>query len=243
MFEQSILASAPAARKTGAVIASFAAQILGVGVLICVPLIYSDVLPHVKLSLPLARPVAAPAPAPAAKSPTQPAVTAGLHTSSAPTRFRIPDRGAVASTLLGATALDPEGAPAFSGPVGAAPGIATVPSLPAPAKSRPPVVVDSPEAPAAPIPVGGNVQAAKIIKRIIPLYPPIALQTRVSGTVRLTGVIAKDGTVQKLQVISGNPVLVQAALDAVRQWVYQPTFLNGQPVEVIAPIDIIFSLQ
>ena len=55
--------------------------------------------------------------------------------------------------------------------------------------------------------------------------------------------IAKDGTVQRLQVVSGNPFLARAALDAVRQWVYSPTLLNGEPVEVIAPIDVIFTLQ
>jgi protein TonB len=66
---------------------------------------------------------------------------------------------------------------------------------------------------------------------------------RISGTVQLLGIIAKDGTIQKLQVLSGHPLLRQAAIDAVSQWVYRPTILNGQPVEVEAPIDVIFNLS
>ena len=75
------------------------------------------------------------------------------------------------------------------------------------------------------------------------MYPRPASQFRISGTVHLLGIIANDGTIQKLQVLSGHPLLRQAALDAVSQWVYRPTVLNGQPVEVKAPIDVIFILS
>jgi protein TonB len=94
-----------------------------------------------------------------------------------------------------------------------------------------------------PLRVGGNVQAARIINRIQPVYPPLARQTRISGTVRLHAVISKDGTIKELEVMSGHPLLQQAALDAVRQWRYQPTLLNGEPVEVDTTIDVIFSLN
>ena len=90
--------------------------------------------------------------------------------------------------------------------------------------------------------VGGNVQAARLINKVQPLYPPLARQTRISGTVKLHAIIGKDGTVQRLEVQSGHPLLVQAAQDAVRQWRYQPTLLNGEPVEVDTEIDVIFSL-
>ena len=93
------------------------------------------------------------------------------------------------------------------------------------------------------IKVGGNVTAARILNRTTPIYPPLARQTRISGTVRLHAIIAKDGTVQQLEVLSGHPLLVQAALDAVRQWRYQPTLLNGEPVEVDTTVDVIFSLN
>jgi len=90
---------------------------------------------------------------------------------------------------------------------------------------------------------GGQVQAASLINKVTPQYPPLARQTRISGTVRLHAIIAKDGSVQELNVISGHPLLVQAALDAVRQWRYRPTLLNGEPVEVDTTVDVIFSLN
>jgi TonB family protein len=90
--------------------------------------------------------------------------------------------------------------------------------------------------------VGGNVQAAHLANRVQPIYPPLARQTHVSGTVKLHAIIGKDGAVEQLQVISGHPLLVQAALDAVKQWRYQSTLLGGEPVEVDTEIDVIFSL-
>jgi len=98
-------------------------------------------------------------------------------------------------------------------------------------------------APPKRITVGGLVQQAKIIHQPIPVYPPLARQARISGVVRLEGVIARDGTIQQLRAVSGHPLLIPAALDAVRKWVYQPTLLNGEPVEVIAPIEVIFNLN
>jgi periplasmic protein TonB len=90
---------------------------------------------------------------------------------------------------------------------------------------------------------GGNVQAAKLVNKVQPQYPPLARQTRISGTVRLHAIIGKDGSVQSLTLESGHPLLVQSALDAVRQWRYQPTLLNGEAVEVDTTIDVIFSLN
>lgn len=94
-----------------------------------------------------------------------------------------------------------------------------------------------------PIRVGGNVQHARIIKNVPPIYPEDARQAGISGTVRLHAIIAKDGKVKDLELVSGHPLLAQAALDAVRQWTYQQTLLNGVPVEVDTTIDVIFSLN
>ena len=94
-----------------------------------------------------------------------------------------------------------------------------------------------------PIRVGGNVQSARSIKRVPPVYPVEARQAGISGTVRLHVIIAKDGTIDQLELVSGHPLLAQAALDAVRQWTYQPTLLNGKPVEVDTTIDVVFSLN
>ncbi len=91
--------------------------------------------------------------------------------------------------------------------------------------------------------VGANVQAARIIKRVAPVYPEEARMAHVSGTVRLHVIIGKDGRVKDPEIISGHPLLQDAALHAVRQWVYQPTLLNGDPVEVDTTIDVIFQLN
>jgi protein TonB len=108
-------------------------------------------------------------------------------------------------------------------------GMGTAPPPPKPTQSR--------------IKQGGNVTAAMLVNRIQPVYPPLARQTRISGTVRLHAIIGKDGSVQQLEVQSGHPLLVQSALDAVRQWRYRPTLLNGEAVEVDTTIDVIFSLN
>ena len=91
--------------------------------------------------------------------------------------------------------------------------------------------------------LGGTVAAARIIKKLSPVYPPLARQTRIQGTVRLHVILSKDGSVQQLEVLSGHPLLVQSAMDAVRQWKYQPMLLNGEPVEVDTTIDVIYSLN
>jgi len=90
---------------------------------------------------------------------------------------------------------------------------------------------------------GGNVTRANLINKVDPVYPKDARKEHISGTVRLHLIIAKDGTVQQLEVVSGHPLLVQAAIDAVRQWRYRPTQLNGNPVEVDTTVDIIFQLN
>ena len=86
-------------------------------------------------------------------------------------------------------------------------------------------------------------QKARLAKQVLPRYPPLARQARISGVVKLTAIIAKNGMVQELKVISGHPLLVPAALQAVRQWRYKPTLLNNTPVEVVTQIDVIFSLS
>jgi TonB family protein len=90
--------------------------------------------------------------------------------------------------------------------------------------------------------VGGNVQSANLINKVAPLYPPEAKQARIQGTVKLNVVIGPDGLVKNVEVISGHPLLVPSAMDAVKDWVYKPTLLNGNPVEVITTVDINFTL-
>jgi protein TonB len=81
------------------------------------------------------------------------------------------------------------------------------------------------------------------IHKVEPVYPVLARQARVSGTVELLGVLGTDGRIHELKVLRGHPLLINAALEAVRQWIFEPTLLNGQAVEVAAPITVNFILH
>ena len=94
-----------------------------------------------------------------------------------------------------------------------------------------------------PLKISEGVLQAQLISRIEPQYPSLAKQTRTEGTVQLRAIIGRDGRITSLEVISGHPLLVKAALDAVRQWSYRPTMLNGESVEVETSITVIFRLH
>jgi protein TonB len=110
-------------------------------------------------------------------------------------------------------------------------------------EAAPASVPKSAPAPIQQVRVSGALQAARLIHRVEPVYPALARQARISGTVELAGVIGTNGQIRELRVVSGPALLVQPALDAVRQWIYQPTLLGGQPVEVITSISVIFRLN
>jgi protein TonB len=105
------------------------------------------------------------------------------------------------------------------------------------------VAKSPPAAPPVQVRVGFGVQSAKLIFGPRPAYPPLARTTRTQGTVRIHAVIGRDGAIKNLQVISGPPLLVAVAMEAVQQWRYKPTLLNGEPVEVITVIDVNFTLS
>jgi TonB family protein len=86
------------------------------------------------------------------------------------------------------------------------------------------------------------VTAASIISQVRPAYPPLARQARIQGNVVLHVIITKDGNVEQIDVISGHPLLIQSAVDAVRQWRYEKTLLNGTPVEVDTTITVTFTM-
>lgn len=90
--------------------------------------------------------------------------------------------------------------------------------------------------------VGGGVQAASLVQKVDPVYPPLAVQARVQGTVQLNVTINGEGNVVNAQLVSGHPLLVNAAMEAVKQWKYKPTLLNGSPVEVVTQVEVPFAL-
>ena len=159
-----------------------------------------------------------------------------LKRQPAPRAFIPPSRGAPGGQV---PAIVLEQPPAVAGDTALplAVGVpATLNNLP------PPPPVNEPRA-TQQIRIGGNLQAANLIKRVAPLYPPVALSARAEGTVRFTALIGKDGTVRNLQAVSGTPMFIQAAKEAVKQWVYRPSLLDGEPVEVITQIEVNFTLK
>ncbi len=120
-------------------------------------------------------------------------------------------------------------------------------AVPPPPVAQTPVQPPPQQASARPaqqnIRIGGNVEEAVVLRRVQPVYPALARQARVSGTVRVAATIGADGRVKKATALSGPPLLKQAAQEAVQRWQYQPGKLNGQPVEVTTQVDVSFTLN
>ncbi len=115
------------------------------------------------------------------------------------------------------------------------PGLAAAPQPAPAAKSTAPLKQ-------GPIRVG-TIAGANLIHMVQPNYPPLAKASRISGTVEFTATISKDGSIENLQLVRGHPLLIKAAKEAVLQWRYRPTMLNGEPVEVITDIVVNFVLN
>lgn len=227
-----LLSSAPG-KKAGALAVSLSAQTLAVGTLLLIPLLYTEQLPFVQLQIPTFLPPPPPAPIPEHVVPRHTTVRAGNV-------FTMPRRIPPLNTRPDIIDYVPE---AFGG-IDAGPIVPLGPSLIFTQVIPPPPLPQVIEPAASkPITVTSDIQSAKLLRKVIPVYPQLAIVARLSGTVHLVGTIGKDGKIEQLQVVSGPPLLVQAAVDAVRQWLYRPTMLNNKPVEVIAPIEVIFSLS
>jgi len=220
--------------KSWSVVLSGLVQAFILSILILIPLIYTEALPKAMLSTLLIAPPPPPPPPP----PPQPVKTivkpvARLITSGKLMQPRaIPKEVAVFKEAeLPPDVISPAGQ--TGGVFGGIPGQGMVSAVAPP-----------PPKPAAPTRVkqGGNVTAASILQQTRPLYPALARQARIQGNVVLHAIIDKDGKVAQLEVISGHPLLVQSALDAVKQWRYKPTLLNGDPVEVDTTITVTFTM-
>lgn len=242
MFEQSLLLNQDPKRPWN-FLASLTAELLVVSLVLLVPLLYRDHLPavHWKDILVGPAPLAPPTPQPAAHSSSNTSLTPSM----APRRsFRWDPRAGLSTAPASAADFAPDAPPTLGPGIGSGGSTsmlgAFIPNVVAPPPPKPVTVIQ--KQPTAPIAVGGDVQMAKLIRKVTPLYPSLAITARISGVVRLIGTIGKDGTIRNLQLVSGHPMLARAALEAVRQWVYKPTLLNGMPVEVIAPIEVNFTL-
>lgn len=249
MFHDSFIEATARTNRGWTVLVSSALQIAIVGALLVVPLLRPELLPRTLLQTMLAVPPMPPPP------PPPPAASQAAHLQRAALRRfdsvklfepkTVPDKVAILADadLPVATSGVPGGIE--GGVPGGTGAIADslFNNLVAKSGTPPPVAKAEPPAVIPRLHVGGNVQAGKLISGPKPVYPALALRARIEGTVQLTAVIGRDGTVLSLTVVSGHPLFIQASLEAVRQWRYAPTLLNGDPVEVISPIVVTFSLN
>jgi len=230
MFDQLVVSGASnKTHKSWTVTLSAIVQLGILGVLILIPLIYTEALPKELTSMFLVAPAPPPPPPPPA-----------TIVKTIRPKFIQPQRMVAPTVIPKKVEIIKDEAPDVgAGGLGVAGGVAGgvlggIISSGAPPPPKPPTPTR--------ITIGGNVQQAKAIERTQPQYPAIAKAAHVQGTVVLHAIIAKDGTVQQLQLMSGPPLLVNAAMEAVRQWRYQPTLLNGEPVEVDTTIQVVFTL-
>ena len=244
MFDQTFVNTQAHARRPWTVAASLTLQTGLVAVAVILPMLHPEIL-RPKLEVPLYLPIR---PKPQPVQPEQ-VVKQRAATSSPRPEFRpmitvptrIPEH---AATLADAPEI---AGPAFpgsmSGSYAVIPGATAILPESRPSPPQPAAAVVKPEVPKGPLRVGTGVQAARLLFGPKPPYPTLAKAARVQGTVRITAIIGTDGTIRNLQLINGPPLLVKAALDAVKQWRYQATMLNGSPVEVITEIDVNFTLS
>jgi len=217
-------------------LASFALQTLAFGALLLLPLLYIQGLPQLRridVSIPAPPPAQPPALSPQARvtSISNMIGHALLAPQSIPTSIAILNEAEPPPELpSGLGVQGGTGRPGANNPVWGSVGMGTT-ALPPPA----PVPVARP-------PRVSHMMEGNLIHRVQPLYPPLARQARVQGTVVLRAIISAEGRIENLQVISGHPLLVSAAMDAVRQWRYRPYLLNDQPVEVETQITVNFTL-
>jgi len=233
--------------KRAAIPCVYGAEGLLVGAMALVPLIYTEALPKTVWTEVLQAPLPPPPPhAPlATQTPRKP-----LRPVRSEQVLQEPTRIPIHVLPLHDEPLPPAQFPSAGvgvpgGIQGGLPGVALDAVLQNMLRTTEP----QPPAPQGPKPVqhrqvrlGGQVIAAKLIYRPEPVYPELARMTRTQGDVEFEAIIGKDGSIEQLKVVRGHPLLVKAAFDAVRQWRYQPTLLNGEPVEVLTDITVTFKL-
>jgi protein TonB len=243
MFDQTFVEGRQKTRKPYTVVLSLFVQISTMCILMLIPLVYTQSLPNTQLKSMLVAP-----PPPPAASPPRPAVKIttrfaprllNAHTVVAPrvipkTVNPVNEIAAPEVSVFGSTGVDTNSNAGITGILGSAITTDAPPPAAVPPKSKP--------AP-APVPIGGRVAEANIIHKVQPVYPALARSARIQGNVEFTATISKDGAIENLQLIHGHPLLVNAAREAVLQWRYRPTLLNGQPVEVVTTIVVRFMLS
>jgi len=243
MFEDSLLESGGRLKtKRGRFTTlAFVLEAVILGIVLLIPLFITQELPAVMLTTMLVAPPPPPPPPPPAAAPVH--VQHVVQTDIVNGQLRTPTR--IPKKIQQIVEDAPPPSVAVSGVIGGVPG-----GIPGGQTggviggiiSNIPVAVPHLEPPKV-IRVSSGVSEGLLTRRVQPTYPPLARQARIQGTVLMEATISKDGTIENLKVTSGHPMLITAAVQAVKQWKYRPYLLNGDPVEVQTTIQVNFTLN
>ena len=241
MFEDSLIESGNKlkTKRLFTSILSFVGQFALVGILILIPLIYTDALPKgMTMSFLVAPPPPPPPPPPAAAPIKIVKMVSEVVNGQLRAPTKIPDKVQMITEdenppdLGGGVPGGVPGGIAGGSAGGVIGGILSSAAVAVPKAATPTRVR-----------VSQGVSAGLLIRKVQPNYPQLAKQARIQGQVVLQAEISKDGTIQNLQLISGHPMLAPAAIEAVKQWRYKPYLLNGEPVAVDTQVIVNFSLS
>jgi periplasmic protein TonB len=243
MFEDSLIESGGRLKtKRGwTSIVSFSIQMMIIGVMVLIPLIFTEALPKGQMMFLLVAPPPPPPPPPPAAAPVH--VVKQIQSDIINGELRTPTK--IPKKVL--ENLKEDEAPpqmAVTGVVGGVPGGVPGGSMGGvigSVLSSTPVAVPKIATPQR-VRVSSGVSTGLLIRKVPPQYPPLARQARIQGVVVLQAQISKEGNIQNLQLISGHPMLAPAAIEAVKQWKYKPYLLNGEPVEVDTQVQVNFTL-
>src|SRR5271166_6394653 len=241
MFEDSLIESGGKLKtKRGQTsVVAFIIEFMIIGVMVLIPLIFTEALPKGQMMFLLVAPPPPPPPAAAVVQHVK-VIQTDIVNGELRTPTKIPqkvkmiqeDEAPPQMPTSGVVGGVPGGVPggSMNGVIGsvlsATNNVAMVPKMAAPTRVR----------------VSSGVSSGLLIRRVNPTYPPLARQARIQGVVILQAQISKDGSIENLQLISGHPMLAPAAIEAVKQWKYKPYLLNGEPVEVDTQVQVNFTL-
>jgi len=243
MFEDSLIESGGRLKtKRGlTTFLSFGFQIALVGVLVLIPLLFTEALPKTQLmTFLVAPPPPPPPPPPPAATPIQ--VVKQIQTDIINGQLRTPTKIPEKVQMIKEEEAPPP-VSTMAGVVGGVPGAAggQMGGVIGGIINSTPIAVPKVATPQR-VRVSQGVTQGLLLRKIQPAYPPLARQARIQGSVLLQAEISKDGSIQNLRLISGHPMLAPAAIEAVKQWKYKPYILNGEPVEVETQITVNFTL-
>ncbi|HZW95650.1 MAG TPA: TonB family protein [Candidatus Eremiobacteraceae bacterium] len=244
MFEDSLLESGGRLKTKRGRTTTFAIilEIGLIGLMVLMPLIFTEALPKQQLMTFLVAPPPPPPPPPPAAAPVK--IVKQIQTDIVNGALRTPTKIPQKIQMIKEDEAPPPSM-ATAGVVGGVPG-----GIPGGQMggviggiiSSTPVAVPKVATPQR-VRVSQGVSAGLLVRRVNPNYPPLARQARIQGQVVLRAVISKDGSIENLTLVSGHPMLAPAAIDAVKQWKYKPYLLNGEPVEVDTEVLVNFTLS